>query len=364
MNERLICNLDLDRDFKSFDELCVLSFGERTNQDIRMHRWMFDENPYNPDGQNLMYVLKEGDKIIGADGLIPFELYVNGKTVIGAHSVKSMTHPDYKRQGIFRMMTNNSVEKGCINGVDVIIGLANKNSYPAYEKFGWPTLYEKEVYIRPINIKHKLKEKLKLGFVASIGNLVYKTLDKARLMPKNALEKLNAQIMEYDEVPNQITEYWDKFKSKYDVLIVRDYKYMNYRYNQRPDVKYKTLLIKSGNEPIGFVVLRETNANNSRMVSVAENFTDPTNELYIAALAEAIINYCYKINTEYVVVGTGLYGKYKNVFLKYGFSKNKRKLINNMMIAKTLSDNVSIDELMGHEKWHITQGDGETELDL
>lgn len=364
MSERRICNINLDEDFESFEELCILSFGERTNQDLGMHKWMFDENPYNPNGQNLMYVLKEGDKIIGADGLIPFELYVNGKVVIGAHSVKSMTHPDFKRQGIFRTMTDNSVESGRNNGVDVIIGLANKNSYPAYEKFGWPTLYEKEVYIRPINITHKMKEKIKVGFLASLSNGLYKSFDKLRLAPKNELKKLNATVKELDYVPEEITKYWDKFKDRYNVLIVRDYKYLNYRYNKRPDVKYKTLLVNSGSEKIGFVVLRETLANNSKMVSVAENFTDPNNEQYIGALAEAIINYCYKANAEYVVVGTGLYGKYKDVLLNYGFVKNKRSLINNMMIAKSLSDKISTDELMGHERWHITQGDGETELDL
>ncbi len=364
MSERIICNLNLDEDFESFEELCILSFGERTNQDLDMHKWMFDENPYNPNGRNLMYVLKEGNKIIGADGLIPFELYVNGKIVTAAHSVKSMTHPDYKRQGIFRMMTDNSVESGRTNGVDLIIGLANKNSYPAYEKFGWPTLYEKEVYIRPINIANKMKEKIKIGFLANISGGLYKCFDKLRLAPKNMLKKLNASVKELDSIPEEITEYWDQFKDKYNVLIVRDYKYLNYRYNKRPDVKYKTLLINSGEEKIGFVVLRETLANNSKMVSVAENFTDPDNKQYIGAIAEAIINYCYKVNAEYVVVGTGLYGMYKDTLLEYGFTKNKKSLINNMMIAKSLSDKISTDELMGHEIWHITQGDGETELDL
>jgi hypothetical protein len=37
---------------------------------------------------------------------------------------------------------------------------------------------------------------------------------------------------------------------------------------------------------------------------------------------------------------------------------------NNMMIANILSDKLSMYEIDGHEKWHITQGDGETELDL
>jgi len=38
MSERRICNINLDEDFESFEELCILSFGERTNQDLGMHK--------------------------------------------------------------------------------------------------------------------------------------------------------------------------------------------------------------------------------------------------------------------------------------------------------------------------------------
>ncbi len=364
MSERIITNLNLEKDFHNFEELCLLSFGERTNQDFEMHKWMFDENPYNPNGENMMYVLKDGDKIIGADGLIPFELYVRGKVLLAAHSVKSMTHPEFKRQGIFRTMTDNSVESGRQGGVDVIIGLANVNSYPAYEKFGWPTLFEKEVYIRPINIKKNLLPRVKIGFLASLGNTMYKLYDGTRMSFKNESSKLNATVKEFDFVPESINEYWEKYKDEYNVAIVRDYKYLNYRYNKRPDVKYKTLLIDSDNEKIGFVILRVTTVGQSTIVSVAENFTSPNNERYISTLAEAVVSFSRKINAAYAVVGTGLHGKYKEVFLDYGFIKNKKPLLNNMMIAKTLTDKTSDDELTGHEKWHITQGDGETELDL
>lgn len=363
-NGRVIDNLDLKNDYESYEELCLLSFGEGTNQDYKMNEWFYDVNPYNPNGKNLMYTLKEDNKIIGTDGLTPFELYINGKTFLAAHSVKSMTHPDFKRQGIFRMMTNNSVSQGEKNGVDIVIGLANKNSYPAYEKFGWPTLYEKEAYVRPINIKHKLKNKVKFGFLASMGGALYNIYDNLRLKKKNLIGKHKVSITKSNEVKSEIGQYWDKYKDKYGVCIVRDFKYLNYRYNMRPDVSYVTLEARKADDNIGYVILRETEANGSRLVTVAESFTDPTNEIYIGILAEMIIKYAYEVNAEYIVLGTGLFGKYKDVIMKYAFMKTKRPLLNNMMIAKIINTDISLSDISGHDKWHISQGDGETEIDI
>lgn len=358
--EREIVRLDINKDFEGFEELSVISFGEGTNCKKEMYEWLFEKNPYNKNG-NMMYLLKEGDKVIGCDGLIPNELYVRGKIVLAAHSVKSMTHPDYKKQGIFRKMTENSCERGKQDGVDVVIGLANDQSYPAYQRFGWPTLFEKEVYVKPILINNILKRRIKVGLLASIGNSIYSAYMKNKL--NNVMDKeIKFEIL--NNVPENIQQCWDRFKDKYDVLLVRDYKYLNYRYNQRPDVDYVTILAKLNNEIIGFAILHNSVANGSKMTSSVEFFTDPNNERYIKALANGVSKYCYDNSLEYLVVGSGLFGSYKKVLLENGFMITRKPPKNNMMIANVLSDKLTMDEINGHEKWHITQGDGETELDL
>ena len=358
--DREIVRLDVNRDFDAFEELSVISFGKGTNSKKEMYEWLFDMNPYNKSG-NMMYLLKEGDKVIGCDGLIPNELYVKGKTLLAAHSVKSMTHPDYKKQGIFRTMTENSCERGRLDGVDVVIGLANDQSYPAYQRFGWPTLFEKEVYVKPILIKNILKRRIKVGFLASAANSVYSSFMKNKLKSQMDSE-IQYEIL--DSVPENIQTCWDRYKDKYNVLLVRDYKYLNYRYNLRPDVDYVTILAKIDNEIIGFAILHNSYANGSKMTSSVEFFTDPTNERFIKALANGVSKYCYDNGLEYAVVGSGLYGNYKKVLLENGFMITRKSPKNNMMIANVLSDKLEMDEINGHEKWHITQGDGETELDL
>lgn len=358
--ERKIVQLDIEKDFEGFEELSVISFGSGTNSKKEMYEWLFDKNPYNKTG-NMMYLLKEGDKVIGCDGLLPNELYVNGKVLLAAHSVKSMTHPEYKRQGIFKKMTENSCEMGKKNGVDVVIGLANDQSYPAYQRFSWPTLFEKEVYVKPICIENILKRRIKIGAIASIGNSIYSKYMKNKL-DKNKLNDMTFEI--HKDVPTDVQQCWDKYKEKYNVLLVRDYKYLNYRYNLRPDVDYVTIIARKNNEVIGFSILHNSYANGSKMSSAVEFFTDPTNENYIKGLSDEVCRYCYENKLDYIVIGSGLYGKYKDVLMKNGFMLTRKSPKNNMMIANIISDRLNIDEIMGHEKWHITQGDGETELDL
>ncbi|NLJ58916.1 MAG: GNAT family N-acetyltransferase [Tissierellia bacterium] len=358
--KREIVRFDIDRDFKAFEDLSVISFGENTNVNKEMYDWLFNKNPYNKSG-NMIYLLKEGNKVIACDGLLPNELYVKGKVLLTAHSIKSMTHPDYKKQGIFRRMTENSCERGKEDGVDLVIGLANDQSYAAYQRFGWPTLFEKEVYVKPILINNILRRRIKIGFLAELGNSIYSLFMKNKL--KSQMDKeIRFEIL--NKVPLEVQDCWDKYKSKYNVLLVRDYKYLNYRYNERPDVNYVTVLARLNGELIGFAILHNSVANGSKMTSAVEFFTDPHEERYIKALANGIANYCYENKLEYVVIGTGLYGKYRDVLLKNGFMVTRKPPKNNMMIAHILSTRVTLEELTGHEKWHITQGDGETELDL
>lgn len=358
--EREIVRLNIERDFDSFEDLSQAAFGEGVNLNREMHEWLFDNNPYNKNG-NMMFLLKEGDKVIGCDGLIPNELYVNGKTLLTAHSIKSMTHPDYQRQGIFRKMTENSADAGLRDGVDVIIGLANAASYPAYQKFGWATLFEKEVYVKPIQIKKLLQRKLKLAPLASIGNSIFSSYSKAKL---NRQIPKDIQFEWLDQVPPEVQSVWDKYKDKYEVLLVRDYQYLNYRYNERPDVQYKTLIAKKNGEIIGFAIVHDSKTKRSVFTSAVEFFTDPTNDGYIKAMAQEIARYAYRQNLDYLIIATGEFGRYETVFKEIGFRVTPKPPSNNMMIAHVLSDKVTINELNGGARWHITQGDGDTELDI
>lgn len=362
-SNRTIRAIDLTTEFDEFEELSVLSFGPGANPNQSMYRWLFDEDPYDPPAGNLMFVMRDeanGGRMIASDGLIPFDLQLGGRTVRAAHSVKSMTHPDYKRQGIFRTMTQNSLDRGRENGVQVVLGFANKNSYPAYQKFGWTTIFPREVYVFPSDVSRKIAAKTKSRLLGKLGNLVFRAVSDAKRAGLHAGRRFTVQT--FDHVPREAAQLWEKYRNKYENLIVRDETYLHWRYDRRPDRSYETLLLSGDEGPVGYLILRQSVANGKPMVCVAENFTDPENEEYIGALAEALIAYCRRCRTAYAVVCSSLYGKYDAVFRRYGFVPQKGQ--GNIVIVKSLDPSISEADLCGAQHWHMSQGDGESELDL
>ncbi|MBP5750948.1 MAG: hypothetical protein J6X24_09175, partial [Firmicutes bacterium] len=169
-------------------------------------------------------------------------------------------------------------------------------------------------------------------------------------------------VQTFDRVPDEAVQLWGKYQDKYENLIVRDGTYLRWRYDRRPDRSYETLLLTGSEGPIGYLILRRSVANGKPMVCVAENFTDPENEEYIAALAETVIAYCRRHKSAYAVVCSGLYGKFDKVFRRYGFIPQKGQ--GTVVIAKVLNDSTDEKALAGAQHWHLTQGDGESELDL
>ncbi len=360
MSERKIEVLNLDDEYEQFQELLSIAFVRKEKEE---YKWYYDLNPYNPPSEpNMMYIMKEyeGDQntMIAADGLTPFELYVKGDVLKCAHSVRTITHSSYRKQGLFKTMTENSIKCAKKHGLDIILGFANRNSYPGYQKFGWETVLTKDLFVLPVNIAEKLKTKVKIGLVARFANGVYNLYYKNFTRKKHKKRKIqDATVLKLDQVPEDVNEIWDKYKNLYEVLLVRDYKYLNYRYNAMPTEKYTTLIVSSKGEKIGFVILR-----GKKTKQILEFFTDPMNESYIATLLDAAIDYCNDGETEFIQMMTGFYGKFRKVLDDFNFITNIKSHRSHyrMMIVLPLTDKVNDTLVKGKEHWHISMGDGES----
>ncbi len=360
MGERKIEVLDLQNEYEEFQGLLSIAFVRREKEE---YDWYYDNNPYNPPSErNMMYIMKdcEGDKktMIAADGLTPFELYVNGQVLKCAHSVRTITHSDYRKQGLFKTMTENSIDCAKKHGLDIILGFANKNSYPGYAKFGWETVLVKDLFVLPFNVKNRLQDKVKIGIVASAANSLYRAYYKTMVVRKHKSRRIKeATITQYDQVPESVNEIWDKYKDLYKVLLVRDYKYLNYRYNAMPTENYTTLMASVNGENIGYAILRGTKTK-----QILELFTDPNNESYIATLLDAAIEFCSDDQTEFIHMMTGHYGKFRKVLDEFKFMTNikSHRRHYRTMIVLPLTDKVDEELVKGVENWQITMGDGES----
>ncbi|MEO7989464.1 MAG: GNAT family N-acetyltransferase [Chryseolinea sp.] len=132
--QRLTRNSDLH----SLAQLVKLCF----NMDVDQHyfNWKYFDNPC---GEVLAYVAISDSKIISFYGVIPEWYWENGEIVKIYQSMDTMTHPDFRRMGLFVKLA-----KLCFKDLDkentnyLAIGFPAPASYSGFvKKLGWSTVF-------------------------------------------------------------------------------------------------------------------------------------------------------------------------------------------------------------------------------
>lgn len=354
-----ISQLDFERDFVSFVDLSHAIYKDNAVTDEAMYRWLFEKNIYNPQGAHFFHVAKDGDRVVASDCLMPVPLQIKDKKYLAAWSIKTMTHPEYQRQGIFRAMTEHNIARARELGIDVILGFANANSYPGYKKFGWDVLVERRAVIRPLDIKNSLAKRKVLGSFAGVGNSLYKNMDRRRLA--SLASKAGSYTAEiYPLAPQSSHGIWPQMQATVPVLVERDFKYFEWRYNQRPGQDYKYVVARSKDSAEAMLVFRHNHSNSSCIII---DYVGALHSEALPALMLTTIQHCLAHNLRYIINSSGsVFDDYLNDH--FGFKYLTAPLANNMFIACRLNEEIALESLQEETNWFYSYGDSELDIDL
>ncbi|MFC1978086.1 GNAT family N-acetyltransferase [Chloroflexota bacterium] len=223
MKESWIC-----RDYQPGDEYQILTLYEEVNQNettLAHWTWKFTENPF---GKAVIKLLFDGNKLIGHYALIPMEVDVKDETVKAMLSINSMTHPNYRYQGIFTYLAKEAYRTCEELGVKFVYGFPNNNSYePFINKLGW----------KGFGKMSSLEKDLGVQTLGEIGT-------ESSIYP----------VERFDERVNSL---WNKTKSGYRVTVRRTEGFLNWRFTEHPTVNYpKYVFQDNSNEILGYMVLK------------------------------------------------------------------------------------------------------------
>ncbi|MEO6901894.1 MAG: GNAT family N-acetyltransferase [Bacteroidia bacterium] len=145
------------KDYAAGDEVEILklfqlAFGKKMPLDY--WKWRFLDNPENKVMIKLMW---DNTVLAGHYAVSPVKLNVNGKLVLSALSMTTMTHPDYAGRGIFTELAEKLYDSEAIkNDLKVVWGFPNNNSHYAFVKnLKWNNLEQIPTFSININ---KVKE--------------------------------------------------------------------------------------------------------------------------------------------------------------------------------------------------------------
>lgn len=111
-------------DFADISELFTIVFG--LSRPLAHSFWKFRDNPAGP---SIGVVAVDSGRIVGQYALMPTRLRLGADVVLGAQSLDTMTHPDYRKQGMFIRLARECYELAAKRGIEALYGFSNPLSH-------------------------------------------------------------------------------------------------------------------------------------------------------------------------------------------------------------------------------------------
>lgn len=301
-------------DEKQILDLFKLVFKQEMSEEY--WNWRFSSNPFTND--KLIYLMWEGDKLIGHYAVSPIEMNFGQNLIKTALSMTTMTHPEYGGKGIFsKLATTLYNELKNDYGYKLIWGFPNNNSHYGFIKnLGW-----QDVAVIPMFSMKLAESRIKFGEKVS-----YKLL-------KNFDEEISQQL--------------NNSENKFSINKSRDY--LQWRYCENPDVDYTILQLNRSKGLVVYKKIQSFNEKGKEEIDILEILID--NEIEnLSGLINAILeqekgNSIIKFN-----IWKSLFSKERLIFEKSGF---KNTLPLTYLSVLNLNDFVEIEN---YQNWEIGMG--------
>lgn len=92
----------------------------------------------------------DGHEPVAYYGVVPCFIKYDGKLILAAQSVDTMTHPEYRLQGLFTQLARLTFKLCAQERIKVIFGFPNQNSVKGFLDLDWETSEIMELYLIPV----------------------------------------------------------------------------------------------------------------------------------------------------------------------------------------------------------------------
>ncbi len=219
-----------EQDLKEITELFSSSYGGRV-LDSEYYTWRVLNTPIK---KKLVNLCKNNEgKIISHYAVCPTQSYFRGESFESVLSLITMTHPSYKFLGLFPKLAENLYNRSFeTENIQMVYGFPNTNShYNLLKKLKW-----NDVYMVPT---------MKKNITASAD--------------------VKSEAIEVYTADDHFDVLWEKHVAASSLFYPnkRTSKFINWRFFERPDKKYRLFTFKNNSEIIGYFVVKEYTTSSS-----------------------------------------------------------------------------------------------------
>jgi hypothetical protein len=230
------------RTYNSGDENIILeTFNHvfKTQRTMEHWKWKYLNNPY---GQTWISTIWYQDKVVAQYAGYPVYLYVQGKKQLSCQAADAFTVSSYRKVG---------------HGATSLMSRA----FHHYEQMFCET---QTAFGYGFNV-NKIQRLGKMFWQHTVPAPVYqRTLGEFQISQYRKIRTWFSRLKGYNVIKTTQANEWadqvfEKVKDDYGWLLIREQKYLKWRYEQHPDFKHDFFVVYFWGKPVGWIVGRLDN---------------------------------------------------------------------------------------------------------
>ncbi|MBN1356048.1 GNAT family N-acetyltransferase [bacterium] len=235
------------QDRAGIDKLFKLTFGWTRPESL--WKWKFMENPH---GQPIIIVAVDRGEIVGHYGLLPRRIRCFDTAYTALQEVDLMVHPDHKKGGLFKKLGETAYGYATRDDPSFTFGFPNQVSLPLgsrilkWRAIGKIPMYS--IFLDPCTSMIKKYPRLKT--VRMPAGTVRFCMKK--IMGTKYASEIPCRIT--DTIPSGIAGLFAATSRIREFAFERDGDYLKWRYESRPEGRYRFLTAGTESKPQGFAV--------------------------------------------------------------------------------------------------------------
>jgi len=345
------------RQYHEGDKEQILELRATTLGDSRNDQWWNWIYENGPDGPSSVWLAVTEQKVVGLNTRLPLRMKIGDQVYKVALSYDIMTHPDYQRQGILGELAKKGTGYAEKIGISCTYGIAMNRIMPIYKglKMGYDhiEICELPLLVKIISLGKVLKRSF--GIPAFIGNPLGYAWESIT-MRKSSTQNNDIEIEQVSSFDESIDEFWLKASELKKIMIVKDMKYLNWRYVEKPGDEYIIFLAKRQEEIIGYIVFKSKSDPMTRGF-IVDILTLPGEDIVAELLISKAIEYFQGEGALTISCVMLQDTSYYRTLRKLGFMHRHSSL----WLGIRLHDpNLSGESLADPGNWYFVWGDNDT----
>ena len=275
----------------------------------------------------------DDEKIVGQYSTLRYEAYYFGEKMMASLSFDTGTHPDYRRQGIFKTVGDHHFKEEGKQNIHFSIGFPNENFWPGGKKFGWHALCP-----IPLLENHNISQLKKI---------------------KNS----KFEIVEISHFDNEFKEFSERYKDDIPIYLNRTKRYLNWRFVEKPNLKdpkqqyeyFKYKILDKTGELISYIVTKYYQSEDQKYLHLVDFLLPNDNDLYrfiLVFLIDKVLNNHFNAISLFL----GRYHPFSDFLKKHGF---KYAETNRVLIVRANNDVLDKKVLFEEKNHYITMADSD-----